>query len=440
MSPPDNYWSVIGLESERTALEGPRFGAHALLLAVLAFVTVALAWAHWATLDEVTVGEGKVIPSRHLQVVQSLDGGVVREILIDEGERVEQGQVLLRIDDTRFASTHEEGWLQYLELTARVARLRAEVEGGEFIAPEEVAKRQPELVASERALFASRKREHASALEILAQQVEQRRQELAEARNREGQLGRSHQLAKKELEITRPLAERGVISEVELLRLRREVNDLRGELAGTRLTIQRGRSALSEAQRKIEEYKEAYRGESLAELNSRQGELSRARALVRGSEDRVTRATVRSPVSGIIKTLRVKTLGGVVQPGEGIVEIVPEEESLLVEAHIRPKDIAFLHPGQRAMVKFTAYDFAIYGGLEAELDRISADTIVDEQGESFYRIRVRTTRSRFGTDAKPLPIIPGMTATVDILTGEKTVLDYLLKPILKARREALRER
>ena len=427
-------------ESEREALESPRFGAHALLLAVLAFVVVAVAWAHWATLDEVTSGDGKVIPSSHLQVVQSLDGGIVGEILIEEGQRVEQGQVLVRIDDTRFASTYEEGWLQYLELTARVARLRAEIDGVDFVPPAEVAERQPELVASERALFASRKREYASALAILGQQSEQRRQELKELENREGQLRRSHGLAKKELAITRPLAERGVISEVELLRLEREVNDLRGELESVLLNIQRARSALSESERKVEEYKEAYRSETLAELNTRQGELSRARALVRGSEDRVTRATVRSPVTGIVKTLRVKTLGGVVQPGEGIVEIVPEEEKLLVEAHIRPKDIAFLHPGQQAMVKFTAYDFSIYGGLEAELEQISADTIVDEQGESFYRIRVRTERSRFGTEQEPLPIIPGMTATVDILTGEKSVLDYLLKPILKARQEALRER
>ena len=430
------HWS----ESERTALEGPRFGAHALLFAVLAFVIVAIAWAGWATLDEVTSGDGKVIPSSHLQVVQSLDGGIVREILVAEGERVERDQVLLRIDDTRFASTFEEGWLQYLELTARVARLQAEIDGIDFVPPIEVAERQPELVASERALFASRKRETASAQAILAQQVEQRRQELKELENREGQLRRSHGLAKKELAITRPLAERGVISEVELLRLEREVNDLRGELESVLLNIQRARSALSESERKVEEYKEAYRSETLAELNTRQGELSRARALVRGSEDRVTRATVRSPVTGIVKTLRVKTLGGVVQPGEGIVEIVPEEEKLLVEAHIRPKDIAFLHPGQQAMVKFTAYDFSIYGGLEAELEQISADTIVNEQGESFYRIRVRTERGRFGSEQEPLPIIPGMTATVDILTGEKTVLDYLLKPILKARREALRER
>ncbi|GAB6040858.1 HlyD family type I secretion periplasmic adaptor subunit [Endothiovibrio diazotrophicus] len=427
-------------ESERLALEGPRVGAHLLLAAVVAFVVCGLAWAHWATLDEVTSGQGKVIPSRHVQVVQNIDGGIVREILVAEGDRVTEGQVLLRIDDTRYASTFEEGRLQYLELTARVARLRAEVDGTDFVPPKEVSERQPQLVAGERALFESRKREYASALAILDQQTTQRRQALRELENRQGKLRRSLELARRELKITRPLAERGVISEVELLRLEREVNDLDGELGSTLLNIEGAQAALGEVGRKVEEYKASYRGEALADLNALQGELDRAQALNRGSEDRVTRATVRSPVTGIVKTLRVKTLGGVVQPGEGIVEIVPEEESLLVEAHIRPKDIAFLHPGQRAMVKFTAYDFSIYGGLEGKLEQISADTLVDEQGESFYRIRVRTVRARFGTDEEPLPIIPGMTTTVDILTGHKTVLDYLLKPILRAHREALRER
>jgi len=427
-------------EVARLAGEGPRFGAHALLAVVASFLVVALLWAHWATLDEVTKGDGRVIPSSHLQVVQSLDGGVVQEILVEEGDIVEKDSVLLRIDDTRYASTYRENWLKYLELKVRVARLQAEAQGAPFTAPEDVIEEQPDLAASERAICESRKKEFASSEEILRQQVEQRQQELNELENRVGQLTRSHQLAARELNITKPLVDQGVMSQVELLRLQREVNDLKGQQDSAQLNIERAKSALAEAARKVEEYRQAYRGETLAELNERQGELSRAEQAVRGFQDRVTRTTVRSPVKGIVKRLRVTTIGGVIQPGEGIVEIVPLEDTLLVEARVRPQDIAFLHPGQKAMVKFTAYDFSIYGGLSATLEHISADTIADEQGESFYLIRVRTDQSSLESAGKPLPIIPGMTATVDILTGHKTVLDYLLKPILKARQEALRER
>jgi adhesin transport system membrane fusion protein len=232
----------------------------------------------------------------------------------------------------------------------------------------------------------------------------------------------------------------GVISEVEILRLKRTVNDLRGEMETTRLAIPRIRSGLSEVRQKIEDAKVRFQSEAASQLSEVQAELGRTQTTIVSAEDRVTRTQVRAPLRGKINRLMINTVGGVIQPGEDLVEIVPVDDSLLIEAHIRPSDIAFLRPGQNAMIKFTAYDFSIYGGLPATLERISADTITNEEDESFYLIYLRTEKNYIDSNKGPLEIIPGMTVTVDILTGKKSVLDYLLKPILKAKNEALRER
>jgi adhesin transport system membrane fusion protein len=229
------------------------------------------------------------------------------------------------------------------------------------------------------------------------------------------------------------------MSEVDLLRLQREAATLKGELETTRLRIPRAESAVAEAEQKIEELTVSFRTQALAELNEIQAELSRLGESERALADRVTRTAVRSPVKGTIKRLNVATIGGVVQPGVDLVEIVPLEDTLLIEARIRPADIAFLHPGQAAMIKFTAYDFAIFGGLKAHLEHISADTMLDSHGEAFFLIRLRTERNYLGKKSEPLPIIPGMTVNIDILTGKKSVLDYLLKPLKRAQEKALRE-
>ncbi len=259
-------------------------------------------------------------------------------------------------------------------------------------------------------------------------------------RSRRAQLGRSHGLVSKELAMSAPLAKDGAISEVELLRLERSVSDIRGELDAATHGIPRAEAALNEVERKIEEVKLGFRAKAMTELSDTQAELASLGASIGALEDRVTRTLVRSPVHGIVKQLKIATIGGVVQPGMDLVEVVPLDDSLLVEARIRPSDIAFLHPNQPATVKLTAYDYSIYGGLSAQLEHISADTLTDEEGESYYLIHVRTRRDQLGNGREPLKIIPGMTATVDILTGEKTVLQYLLKPVLKARERALRER
>jgi membrane fusion protein, adhesin transport system len=421
-------------------LHAPRGFAHLLLVVIVVFFATFLGWASWAKLDEVTRGEGKVIPSRQVQVVQNLEGGIVAEILVREGEVVEIGQVMVRIDDVRAASHLRETRARYLALLGALGRLRAEVEGTAITFAPDVLAAAGDLAANERALYRARKDALESELEILRSQAHQREQELSELATRLGQLERSHALAAEELEITEPLAENRVISKVQLLRLRRQVNDLAGELEATRLAVPRVEAALREANRRVEERFLNFRAEAQRELNAVQAEAAALEEAMAAEADTVSRTEVRSPVRGTVKQLFVTTVGGVIQPGEHLVEIVPLEDNLLVEAKVRPPDIAFLHPGQAAMVKVTAYDFSIYGGLDAVVEDISADTITDEKGESFYRVRVRTHDAALLKAGEPLPIIPGMTTQVDILTGEKTVLDYLLKPILRAKERALRER
>jgi adhesin transport system membrane fusion protein len=421
-------------------LQGPRGFAHLLLVAITIFFVLFFAWASWATLDEVTRGEGRVIPSSQVQVVQNLEGGIVSQILLREGEIVDKGQALLRIDNIRAASDLRENRTRYLALLGALARLRAEVDETDVVFAPLVLEHAAEVVRNEHDLFDARQEALQSELAILHSQATQRQQELAELESRLSQLKSSHALATEELQITEPLAAKRLVAKVDLLRLKREVNDLEGELEITRLEIDRIRSAALEAERRIEEKSLSFRAEAQRELNVVQAEAAALEEQIAADADRVERTEVRSPVRGTIKQLLVNTVGGVIQPGEDLVEIVPLEDTLLVEAKIRPADIAFLRPGQPATVKVTAYDFSIYGGLDAVVEQISADTITDERGERFYRIRVRTTDSTLDKAGTPLPIIPGMTTQVDILTGEKTVMDYLLKPILRARHNALRER
>lgn len=416
-------------------------GGRLLLWAVLAFFVVALVWAYFAELDEVVRGPGKVIPSSQLQVVQNLEGGIVKELAIREGDVVEPGQVLLRIDDTRFDSSLQENQVRLLALKAKSLRLQAEAEGlaelPEF--PAEIRESLPQLAEREAKLFAQRASQLQAALRVLDEQVLQKRQNIGELQSRRQQVARSLGLATRELDVTRPLGEQGVVSEVEILRLEREVNELRGQLEQTELAIPRAKAELAEVVQRADETRIRFRQEARAEYNDTVAELNSLEAGNVALEDRVRRTTVRSPIRGIVKKLLVNTMGGVVTPGMDLVEIVPLEDSLLVEAKLKPSDIAFLRPGLDATVKLTAYDFSVYGGLAAKVEHISADTFIEENGEAYYLVRVRTAEPDVQWQGKSLSIMPGMTAEVDILVGQKTVLSYLLKPVLRAKASALRE-
>lgn len=423
------------------ALADPSSRAMSLTVWIAAALLLsALLWAGFAVLEEVTTGEGKAIPSSKVQVIQNLEGGIVSDIFVREGQVVDKGDTLLRLDDTRFMSSRSESEVDRLTLTAQVERLAAEAEGRSLTLPAEVTSSAPQVAADEQALYESRQRRLASEQRTLNEQLRQKTQELAEFRSKQEQFRSSLSLVQQELDMSAPLVSSGAVSPVEILRLKRNAVELRGSMNANTLAIPRAEAAISEIKSRVQESELAFRADAARELNEKRNDLARISASRIAIDDRMSRTTVVSPVRGIVKTLKVNTIGGVVQPGSDLLEIVPLEDNLLIEAKVRPQDVAFLHPGQKAMVKFSAYDYTLYGGLPARLELIGADTITDDKDNSFYLIQVRTDSNHLGSDSRPLLIIPGMIATVDIITGEKSVLDYLLKPVLKARAEALRER
>jgi membrane fusion protein, adhesin transport system len=405
-----------------------------------ALIVSALVWAKFAVLQEVTMGEGKAIPSSKVQVIQNLEGGIVTEIFVREGQIVNKGDTLLRLDDTRFLSNKGESEVDKYTLMAQVDRLSAEAEGRPFKPSAEVLAKAPQVAADEQSLYDSRQRRLASEQRTLQEQLRQKTQEVAEFRSKQDQYRNQLGFIQQELSMSAPLVNSGAVSPVEIIRLKGKASEARGQMDATSLAIPRAEAAIAEIKSKIQESLDSFRSDATKDLNDKRADLAKASATSIAIDDRVTRTTVTSPVKGIVKTLKVNTIGGVVQPGSDMVEIVPLEDNLLIEAKVRPQDVAFLHPGQKAMVKFSAYDYTIYGGLPAKLELIGADTTTDDKGNTFYLIQVRTDKNHLGSDAKPLLIIPGMVATVDIITGEKSVMDYLLKPVLKARTEALRER
>lgn len=411
------------------------------LWAILGFFIIMIAWAALAEIDEVTRGDGKAIPSSRLQKIQNLEGGIVAEVFVHEGEVVNAGAPLLRLDDTRFRSNAGESEADRLALEARIQRLTAQVEGKETLtlSPNIMAK-SPDIADGELALFASVSKRIQSELSALNEQLVQKKQELLDYQAKAEQYRRSLGLLQQEISLSEPLVAKGAISKVEVLRLRRSEVETRGQLESVTLAVPRAQAAIKEIESKMGEARGRYRSEALSQLNEARTDLSKTEASGKAIEDRVNRTLVTSPVRGIVQQLMVNTIGGVIQPGNDIVEIVPLDDTLLVEAKIRPQDIAFLRPGQEAIVKFTAYDYTIYGGLKGKLEQISPDTVTDKEGKSFYVIRLRTEKNHLGSDENPLIIIPGMVASVDIITGKKTILAYLLKPILRARAEAFRER
>ncbi|WP_425403260.1 HlyD family type I secretion periplasmic adaptor subunit [Hwanghaeella sp.] len=412
--------------------------AHIMLFTIVLFFVAFITWAYNATLDEVTRGEGRIIPSSQTQIVQHLEGGIVSEILVREGQIVLQGDPLMRIENRVAEADLAEKRKQYVNLLATAARLEAEAAGAESIEfPPDVMTRAPELATAEQRLFERRTDQLEQQVQILQEQTAQKRQELQEISSRRRQAENQLALADEEYKLLKPLVDQGVSAKIDLIRLQQKMEDLRSEVQTAKLAVPRLQSALNEARRRIEEKNSSFRTEAQQELNNTRVEASRLYEEISAGIDRATRTEVRSPVKGTVNKLLINTIGGVVRPGDDLVEIVPLEDALLVEARIKPSDRAQLFPGLKAVVKLTAYDFSIWGGLDAELIDISADTITDEQGETFYRIRLRTDETSLAPDK---PITTGMTASVDILTGEKTVLQYLLKPILKAQQNALRER
>jgi len=415
-------------------------------------------WASLSSLEQVTSGSGKVIPSSQVQIIQSLDGGVLEEIFVYEGMRVIKGQAIARIDDTRFQSDFAEQKQEVDSLRANVIRLRAELSSIIIgandnwklqidirkkvpVYPEDLNNNAALMVLRQQDEYTGRLDNLINQLAIQYQQIQQREQEIAELDSKIATMKISYSLANKELSVTRPLAKKNIVSKIELYKLERSVNELKGELGAIKLLSPKLKSSLQESILNRRETALAYRSEARAKLNELQNKLSRINESQVGAQDRVAKAQIVSPVIGTIKTIHINTLGGVVKPGETIVEIVPTEDMLMVEAKISPRDIGFIYPGLPAVVKITAYDFARYGGLKGKVVHISADTTQDKEGNSFYVIRVKTDASSIkNSDNKEMPIIPGMLSNVDVITGKRTILEYILNPILRANEAALRER
>lgn len=412
-----------------------------LLYAVALVVGSLIVWANYAQLDERTQGIGRLIPSRQIQVVQNLEGGIIKEIKVIEGDAVKKGQILVVIDSTGAGSSFEESQSVINELRARTIRLAAEAGIRSF--PEGVEKEKdlaPDLLEKEERLYDSNITRKQSEIEVLKQRLKQREIELSDTRMSIRNLRTSKEMIAREMELTKPMFEKRLVSELEFIQLKQRVLDKKNEYESAVNEARSLTSKIKESRNQIQEIQSRHRSEAQEELNKALAEIARLKKNQVAIEDRVLRTNVRSPVEGTVKQLLFNTVGGVVKPGMEIVEIVPDDDKLLVEAKIRPSDIAFLYPGLKAVVKVTAYDYAIYGGLDGKVVHISADTITDDRQEEFYLVRVMTEKNYLGSENNKKEMIAGMTAQVDIITGKKTIMQYLMKPILRAKSNALRER
>lgn len=435
----------LWIDPSETEREGTRLFGHLLLVAVVGIVTVGLVWSNFAVLDEITRGEGKVIPSSQTQVIQSEKGGVLLDLKVREGDIVNAGDVVAVIDNTQLATNMAELQQRYWSGLAASARLQAELDGVDD--PEkikfssELLAQAPEVAETEKSVYVVRQQQLESQRATLRQQVETKQQELKQIDTKVSTARKSLAIAQEQADILSPLVKTGIASKVDLLRAQQEAQSYQSEISNAEASRAPARGALAEAQAKLKEIDATFRAEAAQQLSQHRAELASVTQLLTGSQREAGRQNLLSPVYGTVKQIKVHTLGGVLQPAQELMEIVPIEDTLLIEAQIRPQDRGFIAPNLPAKIKITAYDYSIYGGLEAKVEQISADAIENERKELFFRVRLRTDKNYLiGKDGGELQIIPGMTATVDILTGKKTVLDYLLKPILKARDTALSER
>lgn len=424
----------------QATLEQPKRYSTLITWTIVLAVLWLIVWANMAELDKIVRGSGKVVPSNKVQIVQNLEGGIISEILTSSGDVIEKGQTLIQLDNTQFTSSFSEKLLEMQALQAKAARLTAEANAADFATPKQYdSDFEKQFYLREQSLFLERNKQQSIAIEIIQQQIVQHQTELDNAREQLDQLRDSLKLLDQEIEMTEPLVVRGFASEVSLLKTRRERNDTFGKLNSIEQSIPKYRALIAETQQKIAEIRQTNRNEAQESLNETLARISQLESINVALEDKVQRTNIKSPVSGVISELMVNTLGEVVQPGSDLAKIVPIEDSLILETRVQPSDIGFIKKGLPAKVKFTAYDFAVYGGLDGTVEQVSADTMTDEEGKSYYLVRIRTEKNYLGTDAQPLSLMPGMMASVDVIVGKHTILDYLLKPILKTRELALRE-
>ncbi len=399
-----------------------------------------LLWAHFTKVEEITRGTGEVVPSGNNQVVQNLEGGILKEIMVNIGDEVDKGTPLLKIDNQKSFAQMQATKIKILELTAKSERLRAESDGIKFDVNQSLPDEAYNFFANEKKLYSNRQRQLEAKLQALYEQKQQKIHELDETKQRIKDLKNTADLMDKEIKIMKPMVRVGVKSKVEVMRLQREQSKILEELHSAQNSLPRLNSAIKEITHTIEEAKIEFQNRAREELNEVEGELLRVKESYTALQDEAKRTIVRSPIKGIIQKLYVHTIGGVIKPGEDLVEIVPTDDNLWLEVKIKPSDIAFIYPGQKAVVKVSAYDFAIYGSLEGKVVHISADTVKDDKDNVYYIVHIKTDKNYLGDKKHPLKIIPGMIVNVDIMTGKKSILDYILKPILKAKEYTFTER
>lgn len=423
-------------------VRGPQKVIMALLATISALMIFLLIWSSFARLDITAVGEGTVVPSSHIQVVQNLEGGILREVLVREGDRVAEGDVVAQIDDTGIASSYREDLSTYRALLATAARLTAESEGVDLIFPDDLKSAQDgtTLMKAETSLYESRVAGLHDAIEVFQRQEEQARQAIDDAGERIVHLDAKRTSAVAELRIVNRQVNAGVMSVVEKLKLERLIAETDGGLSNARGEIRKAEIDLSELTARIAERRSQFVSEAREDLAQRKAELAALSERLVAHRDRMGRREVRAPANGIVKRVATLTSGAVIEPGGTIMEIVPLDDTLLIEAKISPSDIAFIHAGQEAKVRVTAYDFSVYGALPAHVERVGADTLTTQDGVRYYSVMVRVDDAALEERQADLPIIPGMLSQVSVITGERSVIGYLLKPVLKLKDRALQER
>lgn len=411
-----------------------------LLFSIIGLFLAFVIWSSAAKIEEITRGQGSVVPSKEIQVVQSLEGGVLEEILVKQGELVEKGQILMRISDIMFASEERGTEAQFLGLRAKKARLQAEAKSEAFVIPEDIQEKAPQIAANEMALYQSRQSELKNAYEILDERIARATADIAEASAQINRLSQNRVLLNQELAITRDMVAKRAVPKLEEIRLNREIGDIGGQInaeSQRKLSLQ---AELNGAIKEREGQKAKFESQALSELNDVVTQISTMKESLKSMGDRVDRAELRSPVDGIVNNIALTTVGGVVEPAMKLIEIVPVDDELKIIARVPPEEVAFLRPNLPAKVKITAYDPQKYGALEGALVRIGANSVRDNDGNVFFEIEVRTEKNYMGNENNPLAITPGMVAEVEIITGKRTILEYLLKPLLRARDRALTER
>lgn len=415
--------------------------ASALLFTIVAIIAATFAWAFATEIDDVTRAPGRVVPASDVQVVQAADAGVIRAILVEEGQVVTAGDPLIELDGIVQSSQLDREVQRALALTARIARLSAEVNEQAFEFPPELLEQAPEIVTSEQALFAGRSAALTAEIGVAERRLEQRHQEKAEAEAALASAQRTARILSDEIAIIEPLVERGIEPQTSLLALRREEEALSGEIATRRAQSARVTTAIAEIEDGMIATRSEFKAEALRDLADATAELAALKPTLPALETLADRAVLRAPVAGVVNRINRRTVGGTVRAGEDVAEIVPLADALLIEAYVLPQDIAFLGPDQPVRVKLTAYDFTRYGALEGRIMRIGADAVQrSERDEAeVFLVTVRTQSELFDADGEKVRIIPGMTAEIDIIAGKRRVIDYLLQPIERVRDRAFRE-